>query len=283
MYLTIKVLVFVCVVICSADAGDFRSGEACLVQYLREKGKLNASIQSLQQPIDLCKSAITPLGVRNAEITAKYQFEAYAPNQVDCLISEFKDREAADYLLKIRVFLLNEYLNKTEKDAEFEAVRNEFKNELKQMAASCGADSEKVIESFKEHLGIKNEIDYQIEYCLANYFVDQKILLLDNVPMNPHQVDATTLDCDKIVEEERSKDEKVTKYTVKEAGSNISESQMDCIVKSYWNVKAFEYGVALKFVTNLDVHSPEREAEIDRLTTQLVQFTLGTMNCIYNA
>lgn len=111
MCLTVKLLLLFCAVVCSTDEFGYRDAAACMVKYFRE---LYANIQSIREPKEMCiESAAFSSGL--FLIRVKYQLETHAPEQVDCVVGEIKNREATDYIPKIDVIHMNAFLTQNGK------------------------------------------------------------------------------------------------------------------------------------------------------------------------
>lgn len=269
-----------CLIICteiyfgSASAVDstYHDGEACLIQYLQTRGKLDAAFKSTVKPSPNCVFAmpLTKMVVRKSilEQTAKD-----IPSHSDCLMAKFDSLQTVDLLIKTNV--VHDSADKT----ELQSTRNALRDDLKTIMSHCETNDAKFAAIFDSYLGIKNETlaVLQQDYCLAKHVADNKIFDLKTVDLNPHQIDTGNLDCNQMVDQLRNDAEKelADKISTLPKGQRI----LRCVVDAYQNGKVFDSGIALKVLYSLDVPTELQESEKVRLTQKLSEFGLATFTC----
>ncbi|KAG4073193.1 hypothetical protein HA402_002582 [Bradysia odoriphaga] len=256
-----------CAEICTADDElNYRNEyEACIVQYLKGKGKLNEAFQlKVAPPSTRCPvvfQQFEPNIVFNTDFDNSLQSLIMVqsiieyPNIALCLNDKFEAKGAIDYFMKIHMLLRADNVN----DTQLNKTRNKFKKMLKEIAVGCVSDDTNFIKIFNYVLGIVGEtlVAQQQEYCLTKYVVDNKLLELKNVDINPHHIDHESVNCDHIVDVERNKTKKDFRDKLS-AISNVKES-LDSVMEAFKNHKGFDWLVALKLLNSLDIPSQVRE------------------------
>lgn len=256
----------------TATDNAFSDGEACLVQYLQRKGKLDNNFISAEKPSPNCRF-VMPLTKIVVRKTFTDRIDKEIPDRSECLIAKFDNQETLDLLIKISV------IQESEVKAELESTRNALHDDLKNIMAHCETNDESFAAIFNDYLGNKNETleVLQQDYCMSKYVADHKILNLNNVELNPSQVETSNLDCNQIVEKHRNESEKelTDKISTLPNGQRI----LKCVMDAYKNGSIFYSGIALKVLYNLDVPKELKESEKVRLTQKLSEFGLATFTC----
>lgn len=257
----------------SATNNAFDDGEACLVQYLQGKGKLDSNFISAEKPSPNC-FLVMPLTKMVVRKTFTDRIEKEIPDHSECLISKFDGQETLDLLIKISVIQ-----SSSDEYAELELTRNALHEDLKNIMSHCESNDETFVIIFNDYLGNKNgtlEV-LQQDYCMSKYVADNKFLNLNNIDLNPSRVDITDLDCNQIVEKQRLDAEKelTDKIATIPNGQRISK----CVVDAYKNGEIFDAGIALKVLYTLDVPKELKESEKVRWTQKLSDFGFATFTC----
>ncbi len=291
MDFTKAVLLLFCVqlfpaTLCSADDElDYRNEyEACIVRYLKVKGKLNETFELKVPPSSSCPVVAKgphyfstfdePPTVYDEnsdnylQSLIKTQIVIEFPNIALCFINEFDKKEAIDYFMKIHMILRSDSVN----DAQLNETRNDFKNVLKEISAQCVPDETNFIKIFSYVLGLKNDTleDHQQEYCLAKYLVDNKLLEMKYRDINPHLIDSESVNCDHIIAVERSKIEKEFRDKLSEISSD--QSALDSVMIDFNSHRGFDWLIAFRFLNYLDIPSQVREFRSDRFDERLERF-----------
>jgi len=248
MDFTTKFLLF-CVVFnanlfCFANGTEYPFGQvlgqACAVQYLQEKGKLNDSLQSIVPPPSRCRLVI-PLVLQATKSFFREEILRTFPLDVaNCLIIGLDSDEAFDYSLKSDIIETSSLFSGSEKIAEIKEA-DKFTDVVRKIKAKCGVD--------ESNANIFNETleDHQHNYCLVEYALDNQLLELNNTDINPHHIDTESINCTNIVNAERIKTEK--EYSDKLSGHGSE----DCVVNEFRSGKMFDWKVALFIFKRLDI------------------------------
>lgn len=278
MNLAVK-FIFFCLTICAAlssiEVNNYvREGEACSVEYLQSKGKLSEKFLSSQPASSQCRLVI-PLTIQVINTIVHDMITKEIPAVADCLIEELDNKGAIDYIILLNVVTVNRFLNETERQAQFNTTRNDFRVELEEIASHCQIDSRSFIKIFNGYLGVKDESLDMVkqEYCLVKYVADNKIVDLGNVETNSKNIDHDTVICDGIVEADRRKTEGevMEKITDKEV--------LSCATDYYMSNKIYDSIVGLEVLRKVDLPAEAKEVETNRLTDNLVQFFEALYSC----
>lgn len=126
----------------SSGKGDLSPRQICFIEYLKAKGKLDATFPAPESDPSICQRVVP--NVKEAIISdIKVQIGSLITDDdelVDCVHKEFVNREAVDDSIKMTIVKLNKLLNETEKAMEVEAARNKLRSTLEDIAAICGID-----------------------------------------------------------------------------------------------------------------------------------------------
>lgn len=98
------------------------------------------------------------------------------PNGADCLINEFSNLETLDLIVKLKVIEKTRSLDETEMKMKLNKTPKELQEDLEKMASQCQTEDKIFIAIFNEHFRIKNETLDALQYCIAKYAADNKIL-----------------------------------------------------------------------------------------------------------
>ncbi|XP_037033988.1 uncharacterized protein LOC119072795 [Bradysia coprophila] len=273
MKLAIHCLVIYVQFLClSAEQSAFHDGEACLIQYLQKKGKLDDNFKSMEKPSPNCLF-VMPLTKMVLRKTFTDRIDSEIPNHSDCLKARFDSQDTLDLVIKISV------IREVDIKTELDPVRQALHEDLKGIMSHCDTNDESFLAIFNDYLGNKNETlaVLQEDYCVSKYVADNKILDLTDVELNPSQIDIENLNCNQMVEKLRNDSEKELSDKI----STLPHGQkiLVCVMDAYKINKIFDTGIALKVLYNLDVPKDIKEAEKVRLTQILSGFGLATFNC----
>jgi hypothetical protein len=269
-------------VVYSVKANPLPERQACLVRYLQTKGKLSADfpkdIQSVEPRSSDC-DFITGMAINVIKSAVFMSIEDEIPDAALCLITQLKNKEAFDYVAKIMVLAHSRSINDTERSTQAEATRSQFKEDLEKIATHCETDDKKFINLFKEILGLKNDslAVHQYEYCLGKYAVDNKVVELGDVEINPRHIDLDSVDCEQIIEADKSKSAKY--FRDANAETFKGEEAMDCAVNAYKNAKIYEWRTAFLVIKNLDFSAEKKEVETAKINEKMRKFAEFTTIC----
>lgn len=253
--------------------------QACLVQYLKGKAKLSSSFPTMLQPSSRCHLVI-PITLQTLREVVTDEIKEKTPGESECLINEFDDQETLDEVMKITVIHESKLLSENEIKTQLTTIRNQLKNDLGNIALQCHTDDKNFISIFNEYLGIKNETleVFQFEYCISKYVADNSILAMDNVELNPHDIDIKNTNCDNILEKERNKEENEIRDKLTQTPN--AGQILECVMEAYKSEKIFDYGVALKVLYVLDFPRETKDSEKARVAQKVASFAVTTFTCV---
>lgn len=247
-----------CAALCAADV--LGKGDQCFVRHLKAAGKLNADFESTSDPYNpLVCYAWTERTMHMVKSSFNGEIKVEMPNDADCLTEEFNVTKSVENVFKIRL-IEKSNMNDTEKQNQLVEARNEFTELLEKIAVHCQADKQKFINIFQTVLGIKNETleAFQTVYCLAKYATDNNLLDMVNVKMNPHNIDTESVNCDGIVDVEKSKAEREIRTII--SGMSTASRSLDCIMDAYKSSETVRFQIALKVLHYLDFPKETKES-----------------------
>lgn len=255
--------------------------EACLVQYLKGKGKLSSDFQSVKEPSQLCVDKLSSM-LQSLRTFIDDEIRKEMPNEVECLLGAMDDQETVDHFTMIYVLRLNMFLSENDLKIQLAGSRTQLKQDLESIALQCKVDDKNFVKIFNVNLGIKNETleALQYEYCITKYCVDNKFLVSGNYEMNPNNI-ATDINCTSIIDIDRNKaeqefaDEYITTPEAKEAKT--------CIVQAYRNAKRYEWFIALKVLANEVNARRTKHADVTKATEKLTNpsFSQTVDKCMF--
>lgn len=254
--------------------------EACFVEHLKAQGKLNETFRTNARSAVPCRPVVIyAISFQNIILRNKVG-KTFSTNETQCLLDEFEEKNDADYIYVLYVIELNSLLSVSDKGTLLEEARNQFKAELKRIADHCLVDDEKFIQIYHNNLGIKNEtlVAHQQEYCKTKYVVDNQIVQLNNVDLNPHKIDPESVNCDSILAPERSKFER----EVIAKNSDVTARHLDCILKNFRNrdITGLLWASAvLSYYVVVPVD--EKRQEVNKAAEKLNEYFVAGRRCRY--
>jgi len=269
--------VVICIALCTFVVTADENNE-CIAQYLNKKGKLDNNFSSTQAPtLSHCRLALPiVLGVMKTLIDD--QIKEKLPNDEDCLIKEFSNKEALDQMLKIGVIKNSNSLGESEIKSQLDETRKDFKDDLEEIAVQCEVAGDKFESIFNDVLGIKNETLAALEsyYCLTKYAADNKVLPLDNVELNPDNIKTEDVDCSAIIARER----RIEERDIRNKLQSKSPAVISCVMNAYKSDKLFDWGVAAKILDKVDLPKETKKLGRDQLVEKLSSFGMSTLFCV---
>lgn len=268
MDLPMKILfgcvVFCATLYCSAIENYNLEIESCVVQYLKQKGKLNESLQSTIPPTSRCR-LLVPTYVQNAKsVYRNHIADTFPANVAECLAHELDNAENFDYYLKWDLIELSSLFGDSEKISQLQETRKLLKDVRREADAQCG----KRFEIFNKTLE---------EYCMAKYTIDNQLLELNNVDINPYEIDTGSVNCDNIVDTERRKYEK--EYSDEISATETGRRLLDCIMKEYRNGNMAGCKIALKILHFSGMSIQVQKGEVNRINKKIEGFISKSVAC----
>ncbi|KAG4066110.1 hypothetical protein HA402_010312 [Bradysia odoriphaga] len=257
---------------CCADENVYyREIEACALQYLKQKGKLNESIQSTTPPSARCPFFI-PFG---AQLITSLMHDGKVknePNEADCLNEEFNKRELADLFIMI---IVAEYSSLFSDRTQIKESIEKMKNVTREMHDQCIAGES------NPRIDNKNVMSHQHEYCMVKYAVDNKLLRLNDDYIKSYRINTDTVNCTNIIHAELSKNEK--ECSDKMFATGIDQGSLDCAINELRRNNMFNWGIALKVLMYIHLTSPTFTVESNKIVNKFEEFlSLPALSCNKN-
>lgn len=122
-----------------------RVGEACFVQYLQDKGKLDRSFRAEQSPLPTCRQVL-PASINNMNAKIRVVLQRQFPNDVDCLYREFVNRNGADDAIKVTTIEINTILSASERATQLAAANQALEQIFEDIGVTCNVDKDRLVE-----------------------------------------------------------------------------------------------------------------------------------------
>lgn len=253
--------------LCYSSVTAQEESEACIVQYLKENGKLDNSFPSTP-PTALCHISM-PFSLSVVRSKNNDLIEKSFPNKASCLIKEFANKTSVDFQLKIGI-IKNSNLTESDLKTQLVDARNEFKTSLEDIASQCGVN-DTFISLFNSDLGIKT---LKSDYCFAKYVVDEGLLPLINIDLNAYHIETKTVNCSSFIEEEARIHE--------ENFSSRVYFYKECMLNAYKSGKIFDWYVAGIVLDNLEDQRVSKNVERKNVFKKFTKFSMAIASCSYN-
>lgn len=268
------VIALSCTFVTAKDSSD-EDGQACLETYLQQKGKLGINFPVRQSSLFLCRF-VTPITLRVVESLIENQIKEEIPNDADCLIREFKNKESLDILIKLNV-IEESNLSESEIKTQTNVTRNELRQDLIKTATQCETNEVDFIAIFNEFLGIKNETLSALEhkYCFAKYAADNELLPLQNIDLNPNGIVTTYIDCKAIIKKERRQHERNAREKVKARNPEAA----NCVMEAYNTKNVFNTYIIMSVLDYVELPKETKDVESNLVTDKFADFAGAVMVC----
>lgn len=254
--------------------------EACFVQYLKWKGKLEGNFQSVIDPPEYCVAKLSGM-LQSLRTFIDNEIKKEMPDEAECLFGSIDDRECLDHFMMIYVLRLNLFLSEDEIKILLATSRAELKQDLETVARQCKVDDKDFVQIFNKNLGIRNETleALQYDYCLTKYCVDNKILEL-HYELNPNNIATADVNCTFIIDADRNQAEK--EFADEYITTPEWIEAKACIMEVYRNEKRYEFFAAIKVLGNELNARRTKEADTIRVTEKLTgpSFAQAINDCL---
>lgn len=278
MNLKSVLLLFAC--LCHFGTADLLDqGNKCVVEYLKEKKLLEQSFPAPEatQPIS-CS-----LALRFTLPTVKKMLSEMIKDKEgikeECVKEKLESSLMTEYVLMEQVVETADSLSNLDREHKITEVKAAIKNILHEVASDCDSDPA-YAGVFDNYLSLKNEtLEFlQQDYCNTKYSIDNGMLQVGDININPGGIDTAQLNCDDIIEKQRRKaqDEMDKKFRA----SAIPERQRICVINKFKTTKMFEKAIAIAAVEKLDIPFELKNENKNRLLRQLEDFSRGLVNCV---
>ncbi|CAG9806659.1 unnamed protein product [Chironomus riparius] len=275
VFVTILFLVITGSFVKSDRAED--DSNACIVRMLQEKGLLDHDFPHDGQPrmCFLVQTVVTSL--ENGFYT---KFDEKESIKADCVKTELKNNNFVYRAMKKEIIESSKMLSRDDINKMLNENKEDMKNVLNDAAKDCQSDPTWA-GIFDEILDITNTSKTVVEqnYCSLKTSIDKKLINIGDFDINPHNIDTSKIDCDKIIEELKTEiDEKLrSEYNKK----GLSRSSVECVINNFRNSRFYEISIAIGALEKNDIDSAVRAENKEKLTPQLQSGIAGLFSCFF--
>lgn len=147
---TPKIFVLICVmftaVLSEVKIDIFEHADACYIQYLKAKEKLNMDFPSLPWLVSRCEY-VTPRIQQHLNVLRKDHIETLFPEDFGCVNLQFETRELIDLVFKIHLIDKATALDEKVKASQSEVVKKDIEKAMAVISIACGVDERKLLNS----------------------------------------------------------------------------------------------------------------------------------------
>lgn len=214
--------------------------KACAVQYLKQKGILNESIQSSVPPSQRCR-LLVPFAQHVVRFIQKDSAIKYFSNEAECMMDEYDKREVFDY---VTVFSVKRYSSLFTDKEEIKESEDQRQDVWKSIRIQCGVVC-------RNNAPTNNTIElHQYEYCNVKYAIDNQLLPeFKNAEISPNHTDLGSVDCTNIIDAERKEAE--NDYNNRMSAIETDQESLDCAMNEFRQCM-YDWRAALKALTFID-------------------------------
>jgi hypothetical protein len=261
-----------------ATSSNLDVGNSCIINYLKEKNKLSEDFPSPRTP-DLIKCRLVmPLILKNLNIALKTKMKEREDIQVDCIMRHLNNSNALDFMLMREIVPMSRDLDNSEIMQKTRNATKILRKILVNSARKCESDIT-YGGLFDDILGIQNLSLplLQHNYCYTRYAIENKLIEVKHVNMNPRRISIKDVNCEEIIQlnqvaRERQLLEKLNKR-------DISKEQIQCIMDKYRSERAFDSNVALEVIDLLHISYEEKRSNRENIAVQLENFIESIFAC----
>ncbi|CRK92413.1 CLUMA_CG005972, isoform A [Clunio marinus] len=261
------------------SASDKDTGITCLIKYLKDHGRLEEDFPLPQKPAhaQAC-DAVVRLVLPTIEREFLSKLSEKESIKSDCVSAQLKKGGLLDYLIKEEVIESSTDLSNQEVMKKLAETRETIKGILDNAAVFCNSDAT-YAGLFDKYLGLKNESlsALQSHYCMAKYVIDEEIIDVGNVNINPSNIDTAAANCDTVISNAKAEVEAQLRDKYKE--QNLSQSKINCIMRSFRRNKMFENSIALGALENLEISLETKRENKERVENKMESFVTGVFGC----
>lgn len=254
-----------------------KKGQDCLIKYLKEKGMLEEEFLTTNSlsGCDLATRLVIPemINLHLAKLS-----EAGIIN-ADCVAMELRKSGIYDFMLKENVIESTNLLDLDEITRRLRDVRITIKDILDNASTNCDSDHT-FAGLYNNYLGIKNEtlVVLQNNYCYAKFAVDEKLIEIGDLNINPGNINIAAVNCNQIVSEQKTIiiATIIEKYNKK----NVPQHQIDCVLNAFSEGKAVEKSIALEVLEELKISLEMKKRNREKLTCEMEGIFFTGLECL---
>lgn len=253
-------------------------GNSCIIQYLKNKKKLNGDFPSPSQPDSSKCRIVMPLIMKTFGNALRTRLSEKPDMKVDCVMSHFKNTSMMDYMLMREVIPMSRELENSEVTQRMRNSTKVLRKILISVAKKCEIDPN-YGGLFDEILGLQNLSMPVLEhnYCFTKYAIDNELIEVKHINFNPRRIPTLNLDCDEMIDRNQIMRER--QLLEKLNRRNLTHDHIQCIMDKYRSEKAFASNVALEVIDILNISYEEKRSNRERVAAQLEKFLASIFVC----
>lgn len=265
-------------VVSSAKPSTLDTGNACVVQYLKDMNKLEDDFPiPAEIEADKCR-LVMPIIMKAFERALCSKLSEEETIKADCVMDVIKNAGALEYMLKQEVVLMSKDLKEEESKKRLEVVKEKLRNIFENASRICDSDPT-YAGLFNNVLEIKNEslAVLQQNYCFTKFVIESKLLEVEDVDFNPKKIVTTDIDCKAMIKNNRIEREKKLLETLQ--SRNLTQEQVQCVTDKFQIDRAFDSNLALEVIDQLDVSIEVKRKNRENIAKNLANFIKSIFVC----
>jgi hypothetical protein len=275
-----KLAAFFVLIILKIVAGSYLDeGTSCIIQYLKNKKTLEEDFPT-PAAIDSAKCRVVmPLLLRTFGSALRTQLsEKLTEIDVECVMSNFQNTSAIDHMLMRDIVPMSRELENSEITQKVRNSTKVLRKILLSVARKCNFD-QSYGGLFDDILGLQNLSIPVLErnYCFTKYAIDNKLIEVKHVNVNPRRIPTANVDCDEMLDKNQIEREK--RLLDKLNQRKLSHENIQCIMDKYRSEKAFASNVALEVINILNISYEEKRSNREQIANQLESFIKSIFAC----
>lgn len=261
-----------------AGLSNLDEGNSCIIQYLKNKKKLDDDFPSPSQPDSRKCRVVMPLMLKTFGNALRSRLSEKSDIDVECVMDNFKNSSAMDYMLMREVIPMSKVLENSEVTQMMRNTTKALRKILINSAQKCKFD-QSFGGLFDDILGIQNLTIPVLEhnFCFTKYALDNELIEVKHVNINPRRISTTNLDCEEMIERNQIMREKQLLEKINR--KNLSHEHVQCILDKYRSEKAFASNIALEVIDILNISYEEKRTNRERVAKQLEHFITSIFVC----
>jgi len=208
-------------------------------------------------------------------------------DDAECIVEHMKKLHVAEVAMKKIVYERTRKMSKRKRTKAIKAIDFAIEKKMTTAVKLCTVDSTfgaafRILYLSGQSNDSEEDVDKKNEdYCLRKYmtennFIDTNVF---KVNLNPDNIDATALDCDKMVKESIELGESAFKEEFEDEDGHLSRQISRCLKKTIREHKLFEASTKVVMLGEIGVTDEVAEAEKKIYVQNMSALYDGIMNC----
>jgi hypothetical protein len=258
---------------------DSDEAENCLMEYLRDRNKLDSDFTVSDSPVLYCSIAMDAL-VTSHKDRIRFEISQKPELKVDCLMDALNNENFVDDLILRDVIYTSNAVKEEKREGKFKVVQAKLKKTFEDAAKKCNSDPA-YAGLFSLMLQTKNETMPVLihNYCTTKFVKDSNLINLANVEENPNNIDTTNVNCNEIIE--NLKNERAEKVRKELKTKSISESIINCIIEKQKTANMYDITLALQVNDRSDLPITQKKSNIKAMMEKNEELSSSLFSCFF--